>query len=229
MHRFYSCLIAALATAILVHPVHAQNESQAVEEGGVFVDGWTGQVDPQEAENDMSVDDARLSMQDGSLYVLTGPSISYWNPENTATGNYTVMASFREPEYMNLSNHPHPYGIFIGGNDMGTENQTLLYCSAYGNGNFIVRGFGPEPFRVNGRGESNDAVNRAAGEGEPVTQEIAVSVSAESVSCAVNGTTVGTWPKSELVGEGKLKSTDGVFGVRFGHNMEGMVSGLHKM
>ena len=35
---------------------------------------------------------------------------------------------------MNLNTHPHPYGVFIGGNDMGTADQTDLSCSAYGNG-----------------------------------------------------------------------------------------------
>ena len=30
------------------------------------------------------------------------------------------------------SQHPHPYGVFIAGNDMGTPDQTDLYCAAYG-------------------------------------------------------------------------------------------------
>ena len=42
---------------------------------------------------------------------------------------------------MNANSHPHPYGIVIGGNDLGTPQQSYLYCSAYGNGTFIVRGF----------------------------------------------------------------------------------------
>ena len=52
---------------------------------------------------------------------------------------------------MGLNDHPHPYGVFIGGNDLGTDNQRYLYCAAYGNGNFIVRGFGPAAFQMNGR------------------------------------------------------------------------------
>ena len=43
---------------------------------------------------------------------------------------------------------------------------------------------------------------------------------------AANGTVVGTYKKSDLVGAGKLKSTDGVYGIRFAHNTEGTVSGL---
>lgn len=42
---------------------------------------------------------------------------------------------------MNLNTHPHPYGIVIAGNDLGTDQQSYLYCAAYGNGNFIVPRF----------------------------------------------------------------------------------------
>jgi hypothetical protein len=152
--------------------------------------------------------------------------VAYWNPENTARGNYTVKATFKEARYMNLNTHPHPYGIFIAGNDMGTDRQSYLYCAAYGNGTFIVRGFGPAPFQMNGRWSSNSAVNRASGPGEPVTQEIALSVKGNKVECAINGTVVATYDKSALVADGKLKSTDGVYGVRFAHNTEAVVTGL---
>jgi hypothetical protein len=90
-----------------------------------------------------------------------------------------------------------------------------------------VRGFGPEPFQMNGgRGEANAAVHKAAGPGEPVTQEIAVSVKSDKVECAINGTVVASYPKADIVAAGKLKSTDGVYGIRFAHNPEAMVSGL---
>ena len=151
----------------------------------------------------------------------------YWNPKNVASGDYTVKATFKEPQYMNLNSHPHPYGIVIGGNDMGTDNQSYLYCAAYGNGNFIVRGFGPASFQLNGgRGAAAPSVNKAAAKGEPVTQEIAMSVKGDKVECAINGTVVASYPKADLVAAGKLKSTDGVYGIRFGHNTEALVTGL---
>jgi hypothetical protein len=37
---------------------------------------------------------------------------------------------------------------------------------------------------------------------------------------------VATYDKSELLGTGKLASTDGVYGIRFAHNTEGVVSGF---
>jgi hypothetical protein len=225
--RSYGSLAVTAALLVAAGSAQAQDAARSVAGGGISVQGWQGRVDPGEAANGQTVNNARLSGTPQALQVTTGPAIVYWNPSNTATGSYTVKATFNEPEYMNLNNHPHPYGIFIGGNDMGTDQQSLLYCAAYGNGRFIVRGFGPAPFAVNGqRPEANAAVHSAAGKGQPVTQEIAVTVTADNVSCSVNGTVVGTYPKSAIVGEGKLKSTDGVWGVRFAHNTEGTVTGL---
>lgn len=221
--------LAAAALITLTSPVEAcgQEAARAVADGGISVSGWTGTVDAREAQAGQSVTDAKFDSEGSGFHVTTGPAVTYWNPANRATGDYVVKATFNEPKYMNLNSHPHPYGIVIGGNGMGTDKQSYLYCAAYGNGTFIVRGFGPAPFQVNGRrGEANPAVHKAAGKGEPVTQEIAVSVKGDSVQCAINGTVVGTYAKSDLVADGKLASTDGVYGLRFAHNTEAIVSGL---
>ena len=42
----------------------------------------------------------------------------------------------------------------------------------------------------------------------------------------MNGTVVGSYNKADVVAAGKLKSSDGVYGLRFGHNTEAVVSGL---
>ena len=46
------------------------------------------------------------------------------------------------------------------------------------------------------------------------------------VECLINGTVVAGYEKSALVAAGRLKSTDGVYGLRFAHNTEVIVSGL---
>ena len=205
----------------------AQGEtSRQVAGGGISAAGWTGQIDANEAGRGQVLSNAKFEKAGDAFHVTTGPAVAYWNPSNTASGDYTVKATFNEAKYMNLNDHPHPYGVFIGGNDMGTPDQSYLYCAAYGNGKFIVRGFGPKAFQLNGRGEENAAIHKAAGAGSPVTQEIALSVKGDKVTCAVNGTVVGTYNKSDIVAPGKLKSTDGVYGVRFSHNTEGTVTGL---
>lgn len=220
---FRSFVVAAFIVPMLACAQAQQDASRSVPGGGISVPGWQGKLDPG-AQG--SVNDAKLSKDGDALHVITGPAVTYWNPANTASGDYTVSATFTEPKFMNLNTHPHPYGIMIAGNDLGTANQTELYCAAYGSGNFIVRGFGPAPFQMNGRREPNDAVHKAAAPGQQVTQTIALSVKADKVQCAINGTVVGTYDKSQLVGDGKLKSTDGVYGLRFAHNTEVLVTDL---
>jgi len=195
--------------------------SRAVTDGGIKIPGWNGRVDAAEERAGMTLDAARLVGEGQALHVTTGPATSYWKTDAMASGDFTVKATFNEPKYMNLNSHPHPYGVFIGGNDMGTPRQTELYCAASGNGKFIVRGFGPEPFRMTGLlGGSNDAIHKAAGRGQPVTQEISLSVRGDKVVCSINGSSVASYDKTTLVSPGKLISTNGYYGLRFAHNTD---------
>ena len=216
-----ACLLSFTALA-----QESPDTNRKVAGGGISAKGWQGKIDADAEKAGQTVNDAKLSEENNVLQVTTGPAITYWNPKNVAKGDYTVSATFTEPKFMNLNTHPHPYGIVIAGNGLGTADQSYIYCAAYGNGNFIVRGFGPAPFQLNGRREANDAVHKAAGVGQPVTQEIAMQVKGDKVSCIINGAVVKTFDKADLVTAGKLKSTDGVYGIRFAHNTDATVSNL---
>jgi hypothetical protein len=228
MHRIFRPAVLLLSlVALPVALAAGQDEARKVAGGGISVPGWTGKIDANEEKAGQVLNNAKLSQEGNVLRVTTGPAVTYWNPANTASGTYTVKATFTEPEYMNVNDHPHPYGIVIGGNDLGTANQSYLYCAAYGDGTFIVRGFGPAAFQMGGRRpQASPAVHKAAGKMQPVTQEIALSVKDDRVECAINDTVVASYPKSELVAAGKLKSTDGVYGIRFAHNTDATVTGL---
>lgn len=222
--------VVAMAFALLIASricAYAQEDAnRLVAGGGISVPGWAGKIDANAERAGETVNDAKLAAEGGALHVTTGPAVTYWSPANRATGNYTVTATFTESNYMSLNNHPHPYGLVIAGNDLGTAQQSYLYCAAYGDGKFIVRGFGPQPFQMNGMGTANAAVHKAAGVGQSVTQEIALSVKGNRVECAINGTVVASYDKAALVTAGKLKSTDGVYGIRFAHNTDAIVTGL---
>src|SRR5215208_459134 len=229
--RYLTALALVLFAVVAVPSVHfsqggQMETSKGVAGGGISAPGWTGKIDAKEEAAGLTLNSAKLEKEGAGLHIITGPAVTYWDPKNKAIGDYTVTATFTEPKYMSLNNHPHPYGIVIAGNDLGTDQQSYLYCAAYGNGKFIVRGFGPTAFQMNGRGEDNPAVNKAAGPGEPVTQEIAVSVKGDRVECAINGTVVAGYDKAAMVTAGKLKSTDGIYGIRFAHNTEAIVSGF---
>jgi len=253
MRLVYGMTVAA-ALAVVVAPLAAQTGqaqgraqgaaaqeegSRAVAGGGIKVAGWTGKVDANEEAAGLSLNSLKFVSESGGFHVTTGPATTLWNPANKATGDYTIHASFNEPEFMGINTHPHPYGIAIAGNDLGTPNMSILYCSAYGSGTFIVRGFGPTAFQVNGaRPEANAAIHKAgaggdgagtaAAKGKPVTQDIALSVKGDKIECAINGTVVGSYDKSAVVGPGKLKSTDGVYGLRFAHNTDVIVTKFGK-
>ena len=226
--RCVCCLVLCSFTAgagFAQAPAASDEAGRSIAGGGITVPGWEGKVDDGAAKAGQTVKDAKLAPEDKGMRVTTGPAITYWNAKNAAKGDYTVSATFYEPKFMNLNDHPHPYGIVIGGNDLGTDQQSLLYCAAYGSGTFNVRGFGPAPFQLGAkRPTPSDAVHKAAAVGQPVTQEIAMSVKGSSVTCSINGTVVATYDKAAVVAAGKLKSTDGVYGIRFAHNTEGIVT-----
>jgi hypothetical protein len=223
MRRVSVAVVSFAAVALVAPLVSAQDVSNKVAGGGISVAGWSGTTE----EVGRTIADSKFTMEAKDIHVTTGPATTYWAAANRASGNYTVKATFTEPKFQNLMTHPHPYGLVIAGNDMGTATQSYLYCAVNGNGSFIVRGFGPAPFQMNGgRGEANAAVHKAAAKDESVTNDVAIAVTADKIECSINGTVVASYAKADLVAAGKLKSTDGVYGVRFAHNTEGIVSGL---
>src|SRR5579864_8352835 len=203
----------------------AQDSDRVIPGGGIFVQGWTGKIDAGSVRQGRMINDAKFVQEGSALHVTTGPAATYWNPANTASGDYTVKATFLESKFMTLNSHPHSYGIFIGGNSMGTDQMSLVYCVAYGDGTALIRGFGPAVFTLFGTSPSR-GVHKAAGVGQPGTQEISWSVKGGRAECSINGPVVAGYSKAQLVSAGKLQSTDGVYGIRFTHNVEAVITGF---
>jgi hypothetical protein len=219
-------ITAALALACTVAAgglVIAQDADRVIPGGGMHIPGWTGKIDAGSARQGRQLNDAKLVQEGNAIHITTGPATTFWNPSNTATGDYTVKATFLEPKFMDLNSHPHSYGIFIGGQDMGTDQMSLVYCVAYGDGRALIRGFGPAVFTLFNPAPS-PAVHKAAGVGQPVTQDIAWTVKGGRAECSINGQVVAGYDKAQLVSSGKLKSTDGVYGFRFTHNVEAIIT-----
>ncbi len=124
MRNLKHFLAAAAATLLLSTLAPAQDASHPVAGGGISAPGWSGKIDASEEKTGGKLTDAKLAKEGDALHVTTGPAVAYWKADNKASGNYTVKATFKEPQFMNVNTHPHPYGIFIGGSDMGTDTQT---------------------------------------------------------------------------------------------------------
>jgi hypothetical protein len=212
---------AALLVWVTTTAPSAQDADKKVAGGGVTVKGWTGRVDSGNRQN-LTINDSKLAPEGAGFRIMTGAAGLYWNPANVGKGDFSVKASFNEPKQ--AYNHPHPYGVFIGGKGLDGDAPQALYCAAYRNGTYIVRGFsGGKPFAVVQKPAPNDAVQKAAAD-SPVTQEIALRVAGDKVECTVNGTSVWSGTKADVTGAGKLDSTDGLTGIRVSHNSDALVS-----
>lgn len=215
-------IVVVLAAGVFY--IMRRDADRVIPGGGVHIAGWTDEIDARSAGQGRTLNDARFAQEAEAIHVTTGPATTYWNPANTATGDYTVNATFLEPQFMALNSHPHSYGIFIGGQNLGTDQRRLIYCVAYGSGDVLIRGFGPSVFTLL-ETTPNAAVHKAAAVGQPVTQEIAWHVKGNRAECAINGTVVAGFDRDELLGNG-LQSTDGVYGIRFTHNVEAVITGF---
>lgn len=219
--RLVTATALALAGAVSLATLQAQgmnmqDTAHKVPNGGIRGAGWQGRPDPGTG----AVTDSSIDVKGSDMEIHTGPAMLYWNTANKTSGDFTVSATFNEPKYMSSNDHPHPYGVFIAGNDLDGASATALYCAVYGSGNVIVRAFPTSFTPQSRRPAASEAANKAAGKGEAVTQTISMSVKGDTVDCSVNGKSVASLKKADLVGDGKLKSLDGFAGIRVAHNVD---------
>lgn len=212
-------ILSPAVALILALPVagFAQDADRMVAGGGISVAGWKGKVDARAAQQGKSVKDSKFASSGGKMDLKIGPAAIYWNDANKASGNYEVKAAFTENAHK--AGHPHSYGVFIGGSDLETADQAFAYCIVYANGTYSVKYFhGANVVTVVDRTAST-AINKANEAGK-ATNEIGWRVRGGKASCVINGTEVQSWDASQLVGADKLKSTDGIYGVRVSHNLD---------
>ena len=217
------------AAALLISAMTALPAAQAQQDadkkvagGGITVKGWQGRVDTGNRQG-LTINDSKLAPEGNAWRLMTGAAGLYWSPANAGKGDFSVKATFTEPKQ--AYNHPHPYGVFIGGKGLDTETPQALYCAAYRNGNYIVRGFsGGKVFQVVGKPVPNDAVKKAESPEAQVVQDVSMSVRGDKVECTINGTSVWSAAKADVMGDGKLDSTDGVTGIRVSHNSDALVT-----
>ena len=199
-----------------------EDADRKVAGGGITVKGWQGKEDAGNRQG-LTVNDGKLAPEGNGFRLMTGPAALYWNPANVAKGDYSVKATFTEAKQ--TYSHPHPFGVFIGGADLGSATQSAMYCGAYRNGTYIIRMFsGGKRVDVVGRPAPNDAVKKAATPETEVVQEVSWNVRGDKVECVINGTAVWSGTKADVTGAGKLASTDGIVGIRVSHNSDALVT-----
>lgn len=219
MRRFS---VALLLIAVAAPAALAQDADRSVAGGGISAPGWKGKIDARAARQGKTVNDSKFALSGGKLQLTIGPAATYWNDANKASGNYEVKASFTENKHD--PGHPHSYGLFIGGADLDTDNQTYAYCIVYADGKYSVKYFHGANVVTLTKPTENAAIRKAVN--GVATNEIGWRVRGGKASCLVNGTEVESFDAAALVGADKLKSLDGLYGIRVTHNVDLTVTPL---
>lgn len=219
--RILGIAVAGLGLAAGSLGAQGMDSTKATAGGGVQVAGWTGRVDPQAAKAGRNLSEDKVVAMGGGFHVTAGPAAIYWNPANTASGNYSVGASFSQTK---ATVHPEAYGLFIGGKDLEAPNQSYAY--------FVIRQDGK--YLINHRANdstvhklvdwtANPAVKAADASGK-ATNTLSIVASADKVSFLANGVEVSSVPRAQLDGMGQ--GTTGIAGVRVNHNLDVHIDGF---
>ena len=145
-----------------------------------------------------------------------GPAGTLWMPGQTASGDYTLSATFTQNE---PASHTTFYGLVFGGSDLGDPTQRYLYFQVAQNGAFLIKErTGDETADLEG-GAMEHAAVQTPPEGGSAINELEVRVAGDTITYVVNGTEVHTTPRTDV-----FTVTDGAVGARVNHVLDVTVS-----
>ena len=179
--------------------------------------GWMVRADRSTSASDPDGAGTIKFMAMGSGFHAVNPQAAvYWNPANTTTGNYTVKGTFT---LLKPSGHTNYYGIVFGGSDLDNAKQSYTYFLVAQDGTWLVKKRNGDTATDNVLPKTaNDAIKKPGADGKS-TNALEVRVGADKIDYVVNGTVVGSSPKSGI-------KTDGTYGIRVNHLLEVQIDGL---
>src|ERR1043166_4622252 len=99
--------------------------------------GWKVRVDRSTSASDPDAAGSITFVTSGSGFHATNPQAAvYWNPANTASGNYTLKGTFT---LMKPSGHVNYYGLVFGGSALEGPQQSYLYFVIAQNGTWLIK------------------------------------------------------------------------------------------
>ena len=180
--------------------------------------GWKVRVDRSTTASDPDAAGDVKFVTMGTGFHATNPKAAvYWNPANTAAGNYTLKGTFT---LMKPSGHANYYGLVFGGNGLEGAQQSYLYFVIAQNGTWLIKRRDGDDTSVVSPKTPNEAVKKPDDSGKS-TNALEVRVGADKIDFVVNGSVVHTEAKT-----GALAKTDGIYGIRVNHQLEVHVDGF---
>ena len=195
-------LLVAVAVVAVAIPLVV-----AAQTGGVMADGWESRLDRGMDANSV----LHFRTMGSGVHATTagrGAAI-FWRSSDTASGNYTISASFIQTE---PSDHPNAYGLFFGGSDLSADNQQYSYFVIREGSEYLIRKRmgGEIPILVDWTGHA--AINDLDADGR-ARNVLRVEVGSSQVRFLVNGTEVASQPRSAV-------DTEGITGLRVNHQLD---------
>src|SRR5215471_2945086 len=149
--------------------------------------GWKVRADRSTSATDPDAAGSISFVTMGSGFHATNPQAAvYWNPSNTASGNYTLKGTFT---LMKPSGHNNYYGLVFGGSGLEGAQQSYLYFVVAQNGTWLIKRRDGEATSNIAPKTPNDAVQKPGADGKS-TNELEVRVGADKVDFVVNGDVV---------------------------------------
>jgi len=213
------CALAGMLTvACAAEPEPVEPASAGLEMAEPQAQDWQVRIDESQSASDPD-DTAEIEftpMGAAGFRYVGGPAGTLWMPGQTASGEYTLSATFTQNE---PANHTSFYGLVFGGSDLGNANERYLYFQVAQNGTFLIKErTGEQTAELEG-GETEHAAVQAPQEGGSAVNELAVRVAGDTVSYVVNDAVVHTTPRT-----GVFAQTDGIVGARVNHVLDVTVS-----
>ena len=183
--------------------------------------GWNVRVDRSTSPSDPdNTPNLKFVTMGKGFHVTGGPAGVFWNPANTATGNYTASATFTLTK---PSSHTNYYGLVFGGSELNAANQNYIYFTLGGNGSYLIKHRGGDAnnqIHTIADWTPNAAIAKADATGKS-TDKLEVLVGPQKIQYLINGKEVYSQDRAAAVGAGKmLSSTDGIAGIRVSHNLD---------
>jgi hypothetical protein len=198
MKRYLALAVAtvALATATL----SAQSTA-----------GWKQRIDAStDASDPDPAGEVKFTAIPGGFQTSNPKAAVFYNPANTATGNYTLKGTFSQNA---RSSHVNYIGLVFGAKDLAGATESYTYfLVAPQNGTYLVKqrtGAGPRDTKDVVAKAANPAIVQLDANGK-ASNTLEVRVGADKIDYVVNGTVVTSTPKTGI-------TTDGIWGMRVNH------------
>ena len=200
----YVLAVALAALAIAPMTTHAQK-------------GWKYRADRSTTVNDPDAPgDIKFMEMGGGFHAINPTAAVYWNPANTATGNYTLKGTFK---LMKPSGHTNYYGLVFGGSNLDGPTQAYTYFLVGQDGSWLIKKRDGDTATSSVAPKTKNAAVKAPGADGTSVNALEVRVGADKVDFVVNGEVVNSQPKSAV-------KTDGIAGIRVNHQLEVMITGF---